>query len=168
MVDRTPHRVSRIPLRWMIRETFRTNTGIMFHSEGLRRIGLDPSRLYKTVRDRPPAVVLGGDETWREGEPVDLTWRSRLSSWWRGGGSVGSEGRRVFSRVSGVDGKIAVDVHSKDGLVVKSSEEEEDLKDALTPMHDKLRIRWVWWILEILPRRFRVQNEDREWRWRWA
>jgi hypothetical protein len=154
----------------MIRETFKTNSGIMFNSAGLRRIGLDPTGLYKNVRDRPPPVVLGGDETWKEREPVELTWRSRLSSWWHGGGgislSAAEEGRLVFSRVYGADGTVNVDVHGADGRVLKSSEEEEDLKDALAPIYDKLR--WAWWILEILPMRFRVQKEDREWRWRWG
>jgi hypothetical protein len=69
--------------------------------------------------------------------------------------------------VVGADGRVNVDVHSEDGLVVEGSEEEEDLKDALTPIYDQLQMRWAWWILEVLPMHFRVQNEAREWRWRW-
>ena len=149
MADQMPHRLSKIPLRWMIRETFKTNSGIMFNSQALRRIGLDPSGLYKTVRDRPPPIVLGDDETRREREPS----------------TAADKGRH---RVNGVDGKIAVHAHGEDGLVVRRSEEEEDLEDALTPIHDRLKTRWAWWILEILPRRFRVQSADREWHWRWS
>ncbi|OSD00890.1 hypothetical protein PYCCODRAFT_1370341 [Trametes coccinea BRFM310] len=44
--DDTPHALERIPLRWMIRECFRTNTGIRFHGELLKRIGLDPATLW--------------------------------------------------------------------------------------------------------------------------
>ncbi|KAI8981357.1 hypothetical protein BD414DRAFT_443685 [Trametes punicea] len=44
--DDTPHTLARIPLRWMIRECFRTNTGIRFHGELLKRIGLDPATLW--------------------------------------------------------------------------------------------------------------------------
>ncbi|KIK67876.1 hypothetical protein GYMLUDRAFT_155613 [Collybiopsis luxurians FD-317 M1] len=48
--------LARIPLRWMIRECFKTNTGIQFHSEGLRSLGLDPDCLWPEVRPRPPAL----------------------------------------------------------------------------------------------------------------
>jgi hypothetical protein len=46
----TPHCLARIPLCWMIHETFKTNTGIimMFDTSGLKRIGFDPVALYKT------------------------------------------------------------------------------------------------------------------------
>ncbi|KAJ4479369.1 hypothetical protein J3R30DRAFT_3657352 [Lentinula aciculospora] len=45
--------LARIPLRWMIRQCFKTNTGILFHSEGLRSLGLDPSFLWPEVKPRP-------------------------------------------------------------------------------------------------------------------
>ncbi|KAL1951075.1 hypothetical protein VTO73DRAFT_224 [Trametes versicolor] len=44
--DDTLHSLARIPLRWMIRECFRTRTGIRFHGELLKEIGLDPARLW--------------------------------------------------------------------------------------------------------------------------
>ncbi|KAJ3741442.1 hypothetical protein DFH05DRAFT_1506115 [Lentinula detonsa] len=45
--------LARVPLRWMIRECFRTNTGILFHSEGLRSLGLNPDSLWPEVKPRP-------------------------------------------------------------------------------------------------------------------
>ncbi|KAI0778877.1 hypothetical protein BD413DRAFT_465419 [Trametes elegans] len=56
VADDTPHTLARIPLRWMIRECFKTNTGIRFHGELLKRIGLDPAALHPIVLDRPPPV----------------------------------------------------------------------------------------------------------------
>ncbi|KAI0778879.1 hypothetical protein BD413DRAFT_609432 [Trametes elegans] len=50
--DEEKHALSRIPLRWMIRECFRTRTGIRFHGELLKEIGLDPATLWPTP---PPA-----------------------------------------------------------------------------------------------------------------
>ena len=44
--DTEKHSLARIPLRWMIREVFRTNTGIRFHAELLKDIGLDPASLW--------------------------------------------------------------------------------------------------------------------------
>ena len=54
----TRHALSRIPLRWMIRECFLTQTGIMFKADALREVGLDPSRLYPHVLPRPEALLL--------------------------------------------------------------------------------------------------------------
>ena len=49
----TPHSLARIPLRWMIRECFKSDTGIRFHAELLKNIGLDPSALHPIVKERP-------------------------------------------------------------------------------------------------------------------
>lgn len=40
----------------MIRECFKTNTGIRFHGELLKRVGLDPKALHPIVLERPPPV----------------------------------------------------------------------------------------------------------------
>ncbi|KAI0094239.1 hypothetical protein BDY19DRAFT_880415 [Irpex rosettiformis] len=52
----TRHNLARIPLRWMIRQCFLANTGIRFHSELLRNIGIDPDSLYPVVKPRPPPM----------------------------------------------------------------------------------------------------------------
>lgn len=46
VLDETKYSLARIPLRWMIRECFRTNTGIRFHAELLKEVGLDPCTLW--------------------------------------------------------------------------------------------------------------------------
>ncbi|KIY46703.1 hypothetical protein FISHEDRAFT_46794 [Fistulina hepatica ATCC 64428] len=51
----TPHSLARISLRWMIRECFKAHTGIMFHSERLPEVGLEPATLWPSVIERPPA-----------------------------------------------------------------------------------------------------------------
>ncbi|KAI0673866.1 hypothetical protein C8Q78DRAFT_1076827 [Trametes maxima] len=56
--DETTHALSRIPLRWMIRECFRTRTGIRFHGELLKEIGLDPASVWPV----PPASRVWGVE----------------------------------------------------------------------------------------------------------
>jgi len=52
----TPFSLARIPLRWMIRECFKMNSGIMFVSEGLRKLGINPASVYPIVQHRPPAL----------------------------------------------------------------------------------------------------------------
>ncbi|KAF8957353.1 hypothetical protein BDZ97DRAFT_1847069 [Flammula alnicola] len=46
------HALARISLRWMIRECFKADTGILFNTEGLRSAGIDPASLYPYVQKR--------------------------------------------------------------------------------------------------------------------
>ncbi|KAJ7511791.1 hypothetical protein B0H11DRAFT_1952994 [Mycena galericulata] len=49
--------LARIPLRWMIRQCFLLETGILFHRDMLRLVGLDPATLYPRVLPRPPPLL---------------------------------------------------------------------------------------------------------------
>ncbi|KAF5358616.1 hypothetical protein D9758_007671 [Tetrapyrgos nigripes] len=55
----TRHSLARISLRWMVRECFKTRTGIMFDSSRLRLIGLDAATLYPVVTPRPDPLPAG-------------------------------------------------------------------------------------------------------------
>lgn len=48
--NETTHHLARIPLRWMIRECFTNNTGILFHSAELEELGLSPDTLWPVVK----------------------------------------------------------------------------------------------------------------------
>ncbi|KAJ7887037.1 hypothetical protein B0H14DRAFT_3127703, partial [Mycena olivaceomarginata] len=52
VLNGTKHALSRIPLRWMIRECFDTKTGILFKAVKLRTAGLEPATLYPEVIKR--------------------------------------------------------------------------------------------------------------------
>ena len=43
------------------------------------------------------------------------------------------------------------------------TEEEMELKDALSPIYDQLSLAWGWWILEIVPLWHRYQEENNLW-----
>ena len=60
MVNNTLHSLARIPLRWMVRECFKAGTEILFYSDKLREIGLDPSSLYPVILPRPPPLSIDG------------------------------------------------------------------------------------------------------------
>lgn len=47
-------------MRWMVRESFKADTGIMFSSEGLREVGIDPNSLYPLVKPRPAPLSAEG------------------------------------------------------------------------------------------------------------
>ena len=51
----------------MVRECFRLNTGILFHRDTFKVIGLDYTTLWPVVKDRPPSI------TSFSGEPPSLT-----------------------------------------------------------------------------------------------
>jgi hypothetical protein len=44
----------------MIRECFKTKSGIMFESQGLRELGMDPASLWPEVQARPPPLSAAG------------------------------------------------------------------------------------------------------------
>lgn len=62
---------------------------------------------------------------------------------------------------SGSDAQVIVE-EAVVGRVL--TEEEEDLEDALSPMYDQLSLGKWWWVLEVLPLRHRVQQEDATWK----
>ncbi|KAJ7133386.1 hypothetical protein C8R44DRAFT_870789 [Mycena epipterygia] len=136
----TEHNLARIPLRWMIRECFKTNSGIMFDSEGLRSIGLNPEDLFPFVKPRPPALPVGTarirpipssksqESTQKEQTPPDF-----------------SSGEPVSAPVA------------------RKTEEELDLLDALSPIYDQLSLAWFWWLLEFIPIKQRFQRGNNTW-----
>ncbi|KAJ7490759.1 hypothetical protein FB451DRAFT_1124330 [Mycena latifolia] len=138
--NETEHNLARIPLRWMIRECFKTNSGIMFSSDGLRSLGLDPSTLYPHVVSRPPALSVG-------------TARIRPIPSKKSQATVQTEDLSDFANVASLPPVDPVD----------RTEEDHDLQDALSPVYDQLNLAWFWWILEFLPVRQRYQRSDNTW-----
>ena len=135
----TRNSLARIPLRWMIRQCFEVGTGIQFHYDSFKGIGIDPDSLYPFVKPRPPALVPSADTvaeikaSAHTAEPTDVTLTDEAQA-----------------------SPIAASTFK--------SEEDEELVDALCPIYDQLKLAKAWWILEILPFRHRAQNrKDLEW-----
>jgi len=119
----TKYSLARIPLRWMIRECFRTKAGILFEADKLRAIGLDPESI---VNPRPPPLPVNGQKI--------------LSI------------KEAEAEKSNDDG---------------GTEEEEELRDALSPAYDQLSIQKLWWILEYLPLPERILLDCQRWKYRY-
>ncbi|KAJ7621997.1 hypothetical protein DFH06DRAFT_1009614 [Mycena polygramma] len=136
VVNETKHNLARIPLRWMVRECFKTNSGIMFDTEGLRSIGLDPDSLYPVVKARPPALPVGG---------------ARI--------------RSISSDIAtpSTTGKSSNTAHFSEATPAAMTEEELDHHDALSPIYDQLSLNPFWWVLELLPLRQHFQRGDNTW-----
>ncbi|KAG6873167.1 hypothetical protein C0995_002016 [Termitomyces sp. Mi166 len=127
VVNGTPHTLARIPLRWMIRECFKADTGIMFISESLKTLGLDLASLYPYVQKRPPP--LSGASAHIELIP----------------------NRKAQSLVQVGD------------PVNVMSEEEHELRDAMSPIYDQLNLSPFWWLLELFPIKHRYQKGNMSW-----
>ena len=131
--------LARIPLRWMIRETFRTNSGIIFDTLGLARIGLDPAALWPTVLPRPPMPPFDPSDPANYLQPIPKIQPSADSAF-----SVSLE-RESFA------------------ALLAQSEEELDRMDALAPIYDQLALKTSWWLLELWPVRHEHQHSDSKW-----
>jgi hypothetical protein len=134
--------LARIPLRWMIRECFKSKTGILFHVDGIKHSGIDPNCLYPEVLARPPPLpinVYNAETSIIQGIPRN-------------------------SPMDDVDDDSDDDLDTLFGAPLQETEEEADLKDALAPIYDQLKLSWYWWLFEILvPTYVRYQMADGHW-----
>ncbi|KAK0237401.1 hypothetical protein EDD85DRAFT_830042 [Armillaria nabsnona] len=145
----TRYSLSRIPLRWMIRECFKAETGIMFDSGRLRQIGIDPATLYPSVMPRPPALSVGSAPIPTAQTQTPLL-KTIISKFWHHPLPVSDEDQTFAQEASVEDPQIG-------------TEEEEELRDALSPIHDQLKLSKSWWILELIPLKFRQQLGNGKW-----
>jgi len=129
----TPNSLARIPLRWMIRECFATNSGILFDSRALWNIGLDPSSVWPVVKPRPPPLPLGASFIQNIPPPSQTP---------------------VKAHYADVDDLIPPP---------RKTEEEHELLDALSPIYDQLSLAKGWWVLELLPIKHKYQLSDNTW-----
>ena len=113
----------------MIRECFRANTGIQFHRESLKNIGLDPDTF---LEPRPPAIAP---------TPAPV-----------------AQVEVAAHAPEPTDGTVVDYVQASPSAAASKSEKDEDRADALSPIHDQLKLSKPWWILEILP--MREKNPD--------
>ncbi|KAH7400322.1 hypothetical protein BKA64DRAFT_694829 [Cadophora sp. MPI-SDFR-AT-0126] len=152
------HMLSRIPLRWMIRQCFECNTGILFSTAALAETGIDVPTVwpvYKQTRkpvvgpspctvelyeagDLPPlerrSTALGVDDEHEEKKETEKEHRSRKRS-------ARPRLRSDFDLLP---------------------EHVEDHFDAMAPINDQLEQAKGWWALEFWPVKVRVQKKDTE------
>ena len=123
----TKPNLAHIPLRWMIRQCFKANTGMMFIKDDLKKFHIAPDMLYPVVQPRPaptPPKVNKIQVSARQG-PIDTIkdWASRLNP---------------FGKSTPKEEKIEI----KDD----ATEEEADAIDALAPIYDMLEIKPQLWL----------------------
>lgn len=108
----------------------------MLSAPGLRRIGLDldPNTFYPILKRPPPLTCPENVFIQNIPPPKPLT-----------------------------DEELEAQIKQSAFAEAHLSEEELELRDALSPIYDQLSLAPGWWILELLPLRHKYQNEDNSW-----
>ncbi|KAK3676610.1 hypothetical protein LTR78_003384 [Recurvomyces mirabilis] len=148
------HKLAQVPLRWMIRQCFETNTGIIFRTHRLAEEGIDVHTLWPTYTPQPrpsggpPEDIV---QKYKQGSIAPITRRATLIK------PVDEEDPEGLHHVA-----IWKDEQQKELDDQWTPEYVEDWYDALSPVHDQLKDAKGWWILEYWPIKVRVQPKDSE------
>ncbi|KPI39710.1 uncharacterized protein AB675_3576 [Cyphellophora attinorum] len=146
------HKMSNIPLRWLIRQCFECNTGIIFNTDALAEQGIDVHLLWP--RYQPLQVpTMESSPFLLEQYSIGLPPKSKRS-----------QALKPFERHKKKHGFYSLE--SLKTLLQDSStewlpEQIEDCFDALAADYNALQMKKLWWILEIWPVQFNVWNRLR-------
>ncbi|KAF9444739.1 hypothetical protein P691DRAFT_736039 [Macrolepiota fuliginosa MF-IS2] len=118
--------LAHIPLRWMIRQIFKTETGILFKADDIKIIGIEPSHLYPKVLPRPNPLPPPDDATLSPPNVPGFIkgWTNYFIS---------------FLPFTGPTPKPLTIPHPD------VTEEEHDLLDCLSPVYDQLELKPTTW-----------------------
>lgn len=141
--------LARIPLRWMIRECFNANSGIIFDAHMLKHeVGLDIENIFKAPKALSPEthhlVKPGSGEL--KGftlSRIPIAIFSGLTSPFRW---VGVKAKHLL-RPKPSDAALSFDLPQFE----YEGEAREELKDALSPIYDQLPLHWYWRLMEWIP-----------------
>jgi hypothetical protein len=135
MPNETRNVLSRIPLRWMLRQCFECDTGILFDTARLAEQGLDVVTMWPKYK-MPLKPVVGPQpglvEKYKKKTLAPLQRRSVFLP-------IGPENSIVDAPTSG------------ELSYILPSESTEDYFDALGKINDQLVDAKTWWILEFWP-----------------
>ncbi|TCD61534.1 hypothetical protein EIP91_008278 [Steccherinum ochraceum] len=173
----TPHALARIPLRWMVRQCFECNTGLIFDAVMLQQIGMSvyiDSYGQPALGSQPARLPAKPDQTQEPPEGQSSFAWSVVEGIW---GTVTYPITRIvdISRMASSHTKHAHLESKRSTLPVRKQnaeyhleyrnraeaeahEAEEERKDSLSPLYDQLAANWVWHILEWIPQRVKKQK----------
>ncbi|KAJ7197410.1 hypothetical protein GGX14DRAFT_545445 [Mycena pura] len=136
VLNGTRPNLAHIPLRWMIRECFKANTGIIFSAHELAKLGIEPSHLYPSVRPRQDVDMLAlGSYT------IPVEQAPGWGSWAKSFVTSSKPQPRELS-------------------LPNLTEDELDVRDAHAPLFDQLVLKSsTWQLLETLATKKSVHDE---------
>lgn len=146
------HKLSQIPLRWMIRQCFECNTGILFNTHHLAEEGLDVHTLWPTYTRLQKPILGPSPRTMERYESGNIEPISRRSTVLE---AVDENDRNGFYRVN-----LWQDKERQKLAEHWVPEQIEDYFDAISPINDQLVQAKGWWVLEVWPIKVRVQPKN--------
>lgn len=151
MDNNEPHTLARIPLRWMIRECYKLNTGIIFDAHMLKyEVGMDVDSLQAPFK--PPTQVLPQGQSLKlpgSGEKQGFTLSRSIPVAIYSG--ITLPFRWSWNKVTHLRyHKIVPPPPPRDDTQFKG-EGHEELEDALCPIYDQLHLHWYWKVMEYIP-----------------
>lgn len=149
------HMLSRIPLRWMLRQCFECKTGIIFSTAALAEVGLDVRTLWPVYQKPEKPIVGPSPRTMEHYEAGGLPPLRRRST------ALGIDPDMKDPLIG--DKKLSPEALNLDLL----PEQAEDHFDAMCHINDMLVIKRPWWILEVWPVSFQILKKDSKGRERW-
>ncbi|KAG9605802.1 hypothetical protein KCU84_g6463, partial [Aureobasidium melanogenum] len=148
------HKPSQIPLRWMIRQCFECNTGIIFDTHRLAEEGLDVHMLYPVYQrlERPTVGPSPNTmEKYHQGELAPISRRSTLLEAQDSNHKDGLYNLNLYE-----------DIEKRKRSEHWMPEQIEDYFDAIAPINDQLVQAKFWWILELWPIKVRFQSKHED------
>ncbi|KAL2061128.1 hypothetical protein VTL71DRAFT_7401 [Oculimacula yallundae] len=149
------HMLSRIPLRWMIRQCFECDTGILFGTAALAETGIDVPTVWPIYKQPVKPVVGPSPGTVEQYEAGGLPPLRRRST----ALGVDDGGKEAEQTEQDRHRKASIQPLSAFDLL---PEHVEDHFDAMAPINDQLEQAKGWWALEFWPVKVRVQDKETE------
>ncbi|TFK54187.1 hypothetical protein OE88DRAFT_1675662 [Heliocybe sulcata] len=152
------HSLARIPLRWMIRECFLANTGMIFDAKKLRDVaGLDldcnAAGTPTKVKDKPlpPVQSLEGRDYEIMKNPPTQTFTRAFFKF-------------IFSLIaipySFFVHRRLESVEELPKVGESLGEAEEERRDAISPVYDQMELRWLWRLIDFFPFRTKKYGDQ--------
>ena len=143
--------LARIPLRWMIRECFNCNSGIVFDARMLQKIGLPVRKGHASSEP-----ILEPLYTWHPNEPRKFATPPKKGK--------SNDAAKAPTTVEVSDGELSE---------TTPNEYEEDLADIITDEHDQLQRKLMWKIMEYIPMYLKTNkaikaDEKAGYKWRYV
>jgi hypothetical protein len=138
------HKLANVPLRWMLRQCFDCDTGILFNTAALADQGLDIHTLWPTYQPPKEPAIGPAPSIIDEYKNKGLAPLNKRSALLRIGDHHKIMGEEDFSKFR--------ETHQS-ALLPEST---EDYFDARAPINDQLVQAKGWWVLEAWPVKVRV------------
>lgn len=131
----------------MIKQCFLAKTGIIFYSETLAELGINPDALWPEVIATPIATPTPSTFVDRDHDIPTVD-----------SGSAPSTAKSPTPLIT------TMSAFSSASTSTTLTTPEIEHGDLTSPIYDQLKLSPFWWVLELIPMRHRYQDKQKVWR----